>query len=96
MRTDQGRDHRRRTQRVPRGHRAGHRLDRRCSAGNVIAFGMDGYKGRESVVVVAETRSGDLDAIRAESTTGTLEVCGLPPERMVSCILEHVAEDLVG
>ena len=34
-------------------------------AGNVIAFGMEGYKGKESVVVVAEVRatdtSGDLD-----------------------------------
>ena len=26
-------------------------------AGNVIAFGMEGYKGKESVVVVAEVRS---------------------------------------
>ena len=48
-------------------------------AGNVIAFGMDGYKGKESVVVVAETRGGDLDAIRATIHHRTLEVCGLPP-----------------
>ncbi len=48
-------------------------------AGNVIAFGMDGYKGKESVVVVAETRGGDLDAIRAAIHHRTLEVCGLPP-----------------
>ena len=26
-------------------------------AGNVIAFGMEGYKGKESVVVVAEVRA---------------------------------------
>ena len=28
-------------------------------AGNVIAFGMEGYKGKESVVVVAEVRVSD-------------------------------------
>jgi fatty-acyl-CoA synthase len=52
-------------------------------AGNVIAFGMEGYKGKESVVVVAEVRvtdtSGDLDAIRGHIHERTLEVCGLPP-----------------
>ena len=48
-------------------------------AGNVIAFGMEGYKGKESVVVVAETRGGDLDAIRDAIHHRTLEVCGLPP-----------------
>ncbi|MEP1125134.1 MAG: AMP-binding protein [Ilumatobacter sp.] len=52
-------------------------------AGNVIAFGMDGYKGKESVVVVAEVRptdtSGDLDAIRKVIHERTLDVCGLPP-----------------
>ena len=32
-------------------------------AGNVIAFGMEGYKGKESVVVVAETKA-DADAAR--------------------------------
>ncbi len=52
-------------------------------AGNVIAFGMDGYKGKESVVVVAEVRvndtSGDLGDIRARIHERTLEVCGLPP-----------------
>lgn len=52
-------------------------------AGNVIAFGMDGYKGKESVVVVAEVRttdtSGDLDVIRRTIHERTLQVCGLPP-----------------
>ncbi len=52
-------------------------------AGNVIAFGMEGYKGKESVVVVAEVRptdtSGDLDAIRSTIHERTLDVCGLPP-----------------
>ena len=48
-------------------------------AGNVIAFGMDGYKGKESVVVVAEIRSDDHDAVRHAIHHRTLEVCGLPP-----------------
>jgi fatty-acyl-CoA synthase len=50
-------------------------------AGNVIAFGMDGYKGRESVVVVAEVRAepDGLDGILHAVHHRTLEVCGLPP-----------------
>ncbi len=51
-------------------------------AGNVIAFGVEGYKGKESVVVVAEVRLPDgltLDDVRNEVHHRTLEVCGLPP-----------------
>ncbi|MDJ0767841.1 MAG: AMP-binding protein [Ilumatobacter sp.] len=48
-------------------------------AGNVIAFGMEGYKGKESVVVVAEVRAGDLEDIHHDIHHRTLEVCGLPP-----------------
>jgi fatty-acyl-CoA synthase len=58
-------------------------------AGNVIAFGMEGYKGKESVVVVAEVRSttasgskadaAQHEAIRDAIHHRTLEVCGLPP-----------------
>ena len=52
-------------------------------AGNVISFGVEGYKGKESVVVVAEVRptdtSGDLDAIRSSIHERSLDVCGLPP-----------------
>jgi fatty-acyl-CoA synthase len=48
-------------------------------AGNVIAFGVEGYKGKETVVVVAEVRGEDLDVIRHAIHTRTLEVCGLPP-----------------
>jgi fatty-acyl-CoA synthase len=48
-------------------------------AGNVIAFGMGGYKGKESVVVVAEVRGDDLRSIRAAIHHRTLDVCGLPP-----------------
>ena len=48
-------------------------------AGNVIAFGMEGYKGKESVVVVAEVRADDLDTVSHDIHHRTLEVCGLPP-----------------
>jgi fatty-acyl-CoA synthase len=48
-------------------------------AGNVIAFGMEGYKGKESVVVVAEVRAEDMEAVRYDIHHRTLEVCGLPP-----------------
>jgi fatty-acyl-CoA synthase len=52
-------------------------------AGNVIAFGVDGYKGKETVVVVAEVRPSDadgaLDEVRHSIHHRTLEVCGLPP-----------------
>jgi fatty-acyl-CoA synthase len=48
-------------------------------AGNVIAFGMEGYKGKESVVVVAEVRHDELDTVRESIHHRTLEVCGIPP-----------------
>jgi fatty-acyl-CoA synthase len=48
-------------------------------AGNVIAFGVDGYKGKESVVVVAEVRTENPLQVREALHHRTLEVCGLPP-----------------
>ncbi len=51
-------------------------------AGNVIAFGVEGYKGKESVVVVCEVRvvgPDGLDAVRHAVHQRTLDVCGLPP-----------------
>jgi fatty-acyl-CoA synthase len=48
-------------------------------AGNVIAFGVEGYKGKESVVVVAEVRTEDPVQVREALHHRTLEVCGLPP-----------------
>ncbi|HTN81386.1 MAG TPA: AMP-binding protein [Acidimicrobiales bacterium] len=48
-------------------------------AGNVIAFGVDGYKGKESVVVVAETRADDVEAVRKAVHQRVLEVAGVPP-----------------
>jgi fatty-acyl-CoA synthase len=48
-------------------------------AGNVIAFGVEGYKGKESVVVVCEVRTDDAEAVRHAVHHRTLDVCGLPP-----------------
>jgi fatty-acyl-CoA synthase len=48
-------------------------------AGNVVAFGVDGYKGKESVVVVAETRADDIEAVRKAVHQRVLEVAGVPP-----------------
>jgi fatty-acyl-CoA synthase len=48
--------------------------------GNVIAFGVEGYKGKESVVVVAEAKpDGPLDDLRGAIHHRTVDVCGLPP-----------------
>ena len=69
-------------------------------AGNVIAFGMEGYKGKESVVVVAEVRRPtagiDLDALRHAIHHRTLEVCGLPPRDVMLVAAGDAAEDVVG
>ncbi len=64
-------------------------IERACAtlegvrAGNVIAFGVEGYKGKETVIVVAEVRIADatrtLDDVRHAIHHRTLEVCGLPP-----------------
>ena len=48
-------------------------------AGNVIAFGVEGYKGKETVIVVAEVRTDEPDAVREAIHRRTIEVCGLPP-----------------
>ena len=57
-------------------------------AGNVISFGVEGYKGKESVVVVAEVRpnvasngadSDVMSALRHDVHQRTIDVCGLPP-----------------
>ncbi len=52
-------------------------------AGNVIAFGVEGYKGKESVVVVAESRTDDPESLRHAIHTSALDVCGLPPRDII-------------
>jgi fatty-acyl-CoA synthase len=45
----------------------------------VIAFGVDGYKGKETVIVVAEVKADVLESVREAIHHSTLEVSGLPP-----------------
>ncbi|HEX3425864.1 MAG TPA: AMP-binding protein [Acidimicrobiales bacterium] len=52
-------------------------------AGNVIAFGVTGRRGREAVVVVAETRAEDPDPVRKEVTSRVIDAIGIPPEDVV-------------
>jgi fatty-acyl-CoA synthase len=52
-------------------------------AGNVIAFGVDGYKGKESVVVVAETRGGDLAVLQRSIHERVIEAVGLPAREVM-------------
>jgi fatty-acyl-CoA synthase len=53
-------------------------------AGNVIAFGVEGHRGKEALVVVAETKSTDrTDAVRAAVSVRVRDVIGLPAEEVV-------------
>ena len=47
-------------------------------AGNVIAFGVEGRKGREALVVVAEIKADDVDEVRQAVAGRVLEAVGLP------------------
>lgn len=51
--------------------------------GNVIAFGVTGRRGRERLVVVAETREGDPASIRRSVSERVRDVVGLPLEDVV-------------
>jgi len=53
-------------------------------AGNVIAFGVEGRRGREALVVVAETKvTEEADAVRAAVSVRVREAIGLPAEEIV-------------
>ena len=49
-------------------------------AGNVIAFGVEGYKGKETLVVVAEVKAepATLDVLRHAIHDRCVQVVGLP------------------
>jgi fatty-acyl-CoA synthase len=51
--------------------------------GNVIAFGVEGYKGKESVVVVAEVKADDLDAVAHSIHHTALDISGIPPRDVI-------------
>ncbi len=52
-------------------------------AGNVIAFGTEGRRGREALVVVAETKSDGADPVRAAVAARVTDAIGVPPEEVV-------------
>jgi fatty-acyl-CoA synthase len=52
-------------------------------AGNVIAFGVNGTRGREALVVVAETRADDLAAVRHDVAERVVETVGVPAKDIV-------------
>ena len=52
-------------------------------AGNVIAFGIDSSKGKESVIVVAEVKTDDLEDIRKKIRYRVISICGIPPKDIV-------------
>ncbi len=52
-------------------------------AGNVIAFGASAKRGREAIVVVAETRLDDPAPLRDEMTRNVVDAVGIPPAEVV-------------
>jgi fatty-acyl-CoA synthase len=52
-------------------------------AGNVIAFGVEGGRGRESLVVVSETRADDLAALRHLVAERVIDTVGVPARDIV-------------
>jgi fatty-acyl-CoA synthase len=52
-------------------------------AGNVIAFGTEGRRGREAVVIVAETNHDEIAPIRAAVASRVTDAVGVPPEDVV-------------
>jgi fatty-acyl-CoA synthase len=52
-------------------------------AGNVIAFGVDGDRGRESLVVVAESKADDMALVRKRVAERVREVVGVPARDIV-------------
>ena len=52
-------------------------------AGNVVAFGVEGRKGREGMVVVAETRAADPGPVRQAVANRVLEAIGIPAEEVM-------------
>ena len=51
--------------------------------GNVIAFGVEGHRGKEAVVVVAETRADDTGELRKAVSERIRLAVGLPPQEVV-------------
>ena len=52
-------------------------------AGNVIAFGIDGRRGKEGIVVVAETRTDDPGSLHDAVIDRICDAVGIPPLEVV-------------
>ena len=52
-------------------------------SGNVIAFGTEGKRGKESLIVVAETKADELEDVRDAIKAAVYGAVGLPPEAVV-------------
>jgi len=52
-------------------------------AGNVIAFGVEGRKGRDAMVVVAETKAGDTAPVRSAVAQRVQDAVGMPASDVV-------------
>ncbi|HPU01910.1 MAG: AMP-binding protein [Firmicutes bacterium] len=53
-------------------------------AGNVIAFGVEGARGKEAIVIVAEVRgAASLEELRRAIRRRVIEVCEVPPRDIV-------------
>ena len=52
-------------------------------AGNVIAFGTTGRRGREAIVIVAETREVGTDPVRSAVAERVTDAIGIPPTEIV-------------
>ncbi len=51
--------------------------------GNVIAFGVDGSRGRPGVIVVAETKADDLESVRRDVASRVKDAVGLAAKEIV-------------
>jgi fatty-acyl-CoA synthase len=52
-------------------------------AGNVVAFGVDSARGKEAIVIVAETNSDDAHEVARHMAQRVIETVGLPPKDIV-------------
>jgi fatty-acyl-CoA synthase len=51
--------------------------------GNVIAFGTEGRQGAQNIIVVAEARADDLEAVSKGITHVVTEAVGIPPKQVL-------------
>ncbi len=51
--------------------------------GNVIAFGVEGRHGAQNIIVVAESKGGDLAEIRRNVTNAVTQAEGIPPKEVI-------------